>query len=204
MWDPRINPPISVSGQFIGDYQGLVADDKVAIPFWNDTQLANLPKSSKKYSPYQEVFAARIPNTAKKGGPGCKDRRPPRTSLPRKNVKVKNRRVSFHGKAKDRGCKGKKKGTTRKSGLGSVFVSIAKLVDHEKRCRFLKRDGTFTAKRDCGHRVFMKAKGRKRWHFSSNRKLPKGTYRITSSGRDRAGNREKPVFGKNTVKFRVR
>jgi hypothetical protein len=62
MWDPAINSPTSVSGQFIGDYQGMVADDDVAIPFWNDTQLANLPESDKEHSPYQEVFAARVPN----------------------------------------------------------------------------------------------------------------------------------------------
>ncbi len=61
MWDPAVNAPTSVSGKFIGDYQGLVADDEVAIPFWNDTQLANLPESDKEYSPYQEVFAARVP-----------------------------------------------------------------------------------------------------------------------------------------------
>ncbi|MFP5379804.1 MAG: sialidase family protein, partial [Vicinamibacteria bacterium] len=42
MWDPAVNAPTSVSGKFIGDYQGLVADDEVAIPFWNDTQLAAL------------------------------------------------------------------------------------------------------------------------------------------------------------------
>jgi hypothetical protein len=62
MWDPAINAPTSVSGQFIGDYQGLVADDDVAIPFWNDTQLNNLPASDPEHSPYQEVFAARVPN----------------------------------------------------------------------------------------------------------------------------------------------
>ena len=60
MWDPAVNAPTSVSGQFIGDYQGLVADDEVAIPFWNDTQLANLPETDKEHSPYQEVFAARV------------------------------------------------------------------------------------------------------------------------------------------------
>ena len=54
MWDPSINPPISGSGEFIGDYQGLVADDDVAIPFWQDTHIG----------PYQEVYAARIPNLA--------------------------------------------------------------------------------------------------------------------------------------------
>lgn len=61
MWNPAINAPTSVSGAFIGDYQGLVADDDVAIPFWNDTQLATaLPKTDKDYSPYQEVFSARV------------------------------------------------------------------------------------------------------------------------------------------------
>jgi hypothetical protein len=64
MWDPAVNAPTSVSGQFIGDYQGLVADDDVAIPFWNDTQLANLPATDKEHSPYQEVFAARVTNGA--------------------------------------------------------------------------------------------------------------------------------------------
>jgi hypothetical protein len=68
-WDPRINPPISPSGEFIGDYQGLVADDDVAIPFWNDTQAANLKKSDPGYSQYQEVFAARVLNVPSKGGP---------------------------------------------------------------------------------------------------------------------------------------
>ena len=61
MWDPAVNAPTSVSGKFIGDYQGLVADDNLAIPFWNDTQLNNLPASDPEHSPYQEVFAARIP-----------------------------------------------------------------------------------------------------------------------------------------------
>ena len=63
-WDPAVNAPTSVSGKFIGDYQGLVADDEVAIPFWNDTQLAALPESDKERSPYQEVFAARVPEGA--------------------------------------------------------------------------------------------------------------------------------------------
>jgi hypothetical protein len=66
LWDPRVNPPTSASGEFIGDYQGLVADDKVAIPFWNDTQAANRGTGAKGYSPWQEVYAARIPNGKKK------------------------------------------------------------------------------------------------------------------------------------------
>jgi hypothetical protein len=68
LWDPSVNAPTSVSGKFIGDYQGLAADDQVAIPFWNDTQLNNLPKSDPEHSPYQEVFAARVPNVPARGG----------------------------------------------------------------------------------------------------------------------------------------
>jgi hypothetical protein len=68
-WDPRINPPISPSGEFIGDYQGLVADDVQAIPFWNDTQFASVSKSNKEYSPWQEVIAAPTGNVPSRGGP---------------------------------------------------------------------------------------------------------------------------------------
>lgn len=69
MWDPAVNAPTSVSGKFIGDYQGLVATDDVAIPFWNDTQLAALPASDPEHSPYQEVFAARVPNSTEVATP---------------------------------------------------------------------------------------------------------------------------------------
>ena len=48
-WDPSINPPISGSGEFIGDYQGLVADDCSAIPFVNDTHLANDPSRDPRF-----------------------------------------------------------------------------------------------------------------------------------------------------------
>jgi hypothetical protein len=68
-WDPAVNPPISPSGQFIGDYQGIAADDDVAIPFWNDTQANNLARTDPSFSPWQEVWAARIYNTQAMGGP---------------------------------------------------------------------------------------------------------------------------------------
>ena len=62
MWDPSVNAPTSVSGKFIGDYQGLVATDEFAHPFWNDTQLSRLPKKHRDYSKWQEVMTARVPN----------------------------------------------------------------------------------------------------------------------------------------------
>jgi hypothetical protein len=52
--------------------------------------------------------------------------------------------------------------------------------------------------------VLLRATGKRRWKFRVSRKLPKGTYRITAAARDVAGHLEKPVFGRNTVKFRVR
>ena len=69
MSDPRINPPIDGGGNaFYGDYQGLVADDNYAIPFWNDTHLANLSAHNHNYSSWQQVFSARVRNRA--GGDG--------------------------------------------------------------------------------------------------------------------------------------
>jgi len=73
-WDPGINPPISTSGEFIGDYQGFVANDCNAIAFYNDTHLANdaardpdfdqgLPRSQ-----FQQVFSWTAPNTPEFGG----------------------------------------------------------------------------------------------------------------------------------------
>jgi hypothetical protein len=75
-WDPSINPPISPSGEFIGDYQGLVADDCFAMPFVNDTHLANDPGRDPDFdrglprSPFQEIVAWRVPNTREFGGLG--------------------------------------------------------------------------------------------------------------------------------------
>jgi hypothetical protein len=81
-WDPSINPPISGSGEFIGDYQGLVADDCFAIPFVNDTHLANDPLRDPDFdqglprSRFQEVFDWLVPNTSGFGGGNqdCGDR----------------------------------------------------------------------------------------------------------------------------------
>jgi BNR repeat-like domain len=81
MWDPSINPPISPSGQFIGDYQGMAATDCAANPFWNDTTAASLPTSDPEYSPWQEVFAADIPNTTTYGGRAAPGSLPARCSL---------------------------------------------------------------------------------------------------------------------------
>jgi hypothetical protein len=51
-WDPAVDAPIDTSGQqFIGDYQGLAADDHFVHPFWNDTRTGK-----------QEIFTAAVPS----------------------------------------------------------------------------------------------------------------------------------------------
>jgi hypothetical protein len=78
--DPELNAPVSGSGLFFGDYQGLVADDCVAIPFINDSHLANDtvldpgPERDPEFdgdlpsSPYQEATSWRVLNTTAFGG----------------------------------------------------------------------------------------------------------------------------------------
>ena len=73
-WDPSNNPPISPSGEFIGDYQGLVADDCFAIPFVNDAHLANPAgrdpalDRGKPRTPFQQIETWRVPNVRRYGG----------------------------------------------------------------------------------------------------------------------------------------
>jgi hypothetical protein len=51
-WDPAVDAPLDGSGQqFIGDYQGLAADDLFVHPFWNDTRTGS-----------QEIFTAAVPS----------------------------------------------------------------------------------------------------------------------------------------------
>jgi hypothetical protein len=76
-WDPTLNPPTGRSGKFIGDYQGLVADCSSAIPFMNDTHLANDASRDPAFdageprSTFQQVFSWRVPNTSAFGGAPC-------------------------------------------------------------------------------------------------------------------------------------
>ncbi|TME09352.1 MAG: exo-alpha-sialidase, partial [Chloroflexi bacterium] len=51
-WDPAVDAPIDRSGQqFIGDYQGLAADNHFVHLFWNDTRTGK-----------QEIFMAAVPS----------------------------------------------------------------------------------------------------------------------------------------------
>jgi hypothetical protein len=78
-WDPAINPPISTSGEFIGDYQGLTADDCLSVWFANDTHLANSQTRDPEFdggeprSRFQEVSATRVPHPNPAHPAACRD-----------------------------------------------------------------------------------------------------------------------------------
>ena len=202
LWDPRVNPPTSASGEFIGDYQGLVADDTAAIPFWNDTQAANLSPNANGYSPWQEVYAARIPNGAVQGGPGaCKDKTPPKSTLKQSGVKNGSKGLTVSGTSRDTGC-GKAHSATAKGHLKRVDVSIAKVKG--KDCSFMNSKGQFTAKRNCRRPILLAARGTSKWKFSNKVRLKRGTYRIIARGVDQAGNKEKPSAKHNSVTVHIR
>jgi hypothetical protein len=51
-WDSRVDEPFDGFGEgFIGDYQGLAADNQFVHPFWNDTRTGS-----------QEIFTAAVPS----------------------------------------------------------------------------------------------------------------------------------------------
>ena len=191
MWDPRLNPPISTSGEFIGDYQGLVADDNVAIPFWNDTQAANLPKDDPGYSPYQEVWSARVPNGTATGG--CRDTLAPRARFIRKKrmhrtaIKIKRHRLVVRGRARD-----KSNCDATRARVSSVVISVA--LKRGKKCRHLSSTGRLRKKTRCRDRIFIPTRGRKHWKFVRRGKkkisLKKGKYVIRARALDRSGNIE--------------
>jgi hypothetical protein len=186
VWDPRINAPVSVSGAFIGDYQGLAADDSVAIPFWNDTQDAALPPSDPNYSPWQEVMAARIPNGPSEpatgsGKPSCRDTLAPTARFTRAAQTARRRRLVLSGRASDRSnCR------RARAGVRRVVVSVA--LRTGKRCRFLRSDGRLGTPRSCARQAFLPARGTTRWSFTLRRRLPRGRYRVAVKAMDRAGN----------------
>ncbi|HET9919480.1 MAG TPA: sialidase family protein [Ktedonobacteraceae bacterium] len=56
-WDPAVGAPTDEYGnQFIGDYQGIAADDHFVHPFWNDTRTGK-----------QEAFTAAVPSAQPNG-----------------------------------------------------------------------------------------------------------------------------------------
>ena len=132
--------------------------------------------------------------------PTCNDVLSPRTKMKKKGVKVKRKRVTLKGSAKDRGepCA---------AGLDKVQVSLARVSGrHGVNCRFLKSRTKYqlTEKRNCRRPVLFTAKGTNKWKFSFALKLKPGKYRAQARGLDTLRNKETPKKKRNIVFFRVK
>jgi hypothetical protein len=122
----------------------------------------------------------------------CRDRRAPVTHITRRD-RLNRRRIRLHGRSRDRGCT-TSNGLKVVSGVARVRVSVAlrRGKGHAKRCRYLTKRGRLTRHyRRCRNSIPLRAKGKRHWRFGRKVRLPRGRYRITARGVDRAKNREK-------------
>jgi hypothetical protein len=126
------------------------------------------------------------------GNPGgCTDRRAPASTIRGRALRIRRSGIKASGGSRDHGC----------AGLRRVDVIIAQLTG--RKCRFVRPRGGLTHRRDCRRLVLIKARGTRKWSINLKRKLPRGRYRITASGLDKKGNRERQRRG-NTANRRVR
>ncbi|MFP5361411.1 MAG: LVIVD repeat-containing protein [Thermoleophilia bacterium] len=119
----------------------------------------------------------------------CTDARRPRSVLSRRRSRLRADRILLRGTASDRGCSA---GSATRKRPGSVRkVSVAVARKSGSRCRFLSRRGTFGRPRACSRPVYLRARGTRSWRLLLKGSFPAGTYRVSVSARDGAGNRER-------------
>ncbi len=98
------------------------------------------------------------------------------------------------------------RGTSRvRRGCGRikrVNLSIQHRVSR-KRCRYLKRNGHFSKKVSCRHPRYIRARGTKRWRFTSRRALHRGTYTLRVRAVDSRG-KHSPVSKRRHTRVRIR
>ncbi len=83
----------------------------------------------------------------------------------------------------------------------AVYVMIYRLAPHG-RCRFLRRNGTFTAARSCSDPVEYRARGTSRWSLRLGMRIPLGTYYVRSDAVDGYG-RHQPRTAASVKRVRV-
>jgi hypothetical protein len=79
-----------------------------------------------------------------------------------------------------------------------VTVAVVRLSG--RRCRFMRSVTGFLSSRSCTRATYIKARGTSRWHLTTRRRLPRGTYRAYVRAVDSAGN----VGKRKALRFRVR
>jgi hypothetical protein len=96
--------------------------------------------------------------------------------------------------ATDVACRGKRGRVT------NIVVAVAR--QEGRRCRFLRAQGTLSARSSCRALAFVGARGGSRWRAARHARLRPGRYLVWSRARDAAGNTELPGR-RNAVAFVV-
>lgn len=158
-------------------------------------------ENSGKGHQHQRNWVALIQDRARSDDVPCVSSNSPRTTL--KSVRVRHRRVTVRGSARDLGCA---------TGIRRVEVAIAKhIVRHRHgkhrikgfRCRFAGRKGHFGRPVKCSHRHFVKARGISAWSLKLPGKLRGGHYDVWARSVTRSAFRER-LRSRNHARFVVR
>ena len=83
-----------------------------------------------------------------------------------------------------------------------VEVAVARRTG--KKCRFLRADGRFGARRSCSKPQFLRATGTTKWRFAISLRLPRGRYAVYSRAADTAGTVETWGRKRKILRARVR
>jgi pimeloyl-ACP methyl ester carboxylesterase len=127
----------------------------------------------------------------------CRDRVAPISRIDRRSAQMTGGRIVMRGRASDSGCRGGAQQAARSGRVARVQLSVARV--ERNGCRFLKRNGKLTGRRNCRRPVLLLARGGERWDLSVRAKLPAGGYRVISRAYDASGNKERPRTGRNMV-----
>jgi hypothetical protein len=122
--------------------------------------------------------------------PSCADDSRPRSRLIRGRSQVARRGVRLRGFARDRGCRGDARTSSRRGAVARVQVAIGRRA-RGRRCAFLRRNGRLTGRRRCDRPVRLTASGTRRWSLRVPARLRSGTYVVSTRAVDLAGNRER-------------
>jgi photosystem II stability/assembly factor-like uncharacterized protein len=132
------------------------------------------------------------------GGSRCGALRP-KSSITRRSIRLRRRKVSLAGRALGRDCPFRGEVAAAVAGrVKRVDVSVSRIAKH--RCRYLKRNGRLSRPRSCRRLRFLRARvtysrssHTNRWRLKKRARLPRGLYRFKVRSTDRHGVRERPT-----------
>jgi hypothetical protein len=200
---PQSRPDVTTRGMMVFDPRGCLAARYYldVFPTLDASKKLGAAASQAKVKPVGSCAQHTVQPRAKGGPkPGCPDRSPPRSTINHRRSRLKGDRLELHGRAYDRGCKGRKGRVVR------VVVTVARHLG-PGRCRFLLPDGRHVGGvRACDGRppLVLLARGTGKWSLKLRVHLVPGAYVIRSLAVDRAGNRQLVRHhGRNVLSLRV-